>query len=218
MEEQASAIVHWRIDAWFPDLSKDVQEKLKKFRDEIMKANKVVNLISVKTIFLADAIHFADSILASKIIYESDPTMTEIYDFGSGAGFPGVVFGVLFPKVKVILIENDLKKAEFLKQVSESMGLKNISVKAVALEALPANSVKACMARGLSNISKSILLSRRVVALGGAFYHLKGDNWSGEVSEIPTQLCSVWTPTLVKLYRLPVGETKFAVIKTQRIS
>lgn len=218
MEEQASAIVQWRIDAWFPDLSKDVQDKLKKYRDELMKANKAVNLISVKTIFLADAIHFADSILASKIIHEAIPQLKEIYDFGSGNGFPGVVFAILFPNVNVVLVDNDVKKTEFLKSACEALGLKNVSTRCMGLEALPANSVQTCMARGLSNISKSILLSRRIVPVGGAFYHIKGDNWSGEVGEIPTQLCSVWTPTLVKLYKLPIGESKFAVIKTVKIA
>ena len=218
MEEQASAIVHWRIDAWFPELSRDVQDKLKKYRDELMKANKAVNLISVKTIFLADAIHFADSILACKIIQESNSAIDEIFDLGSGNGFPGIVYGILFPKVKVVLVDNDVKKIDFLKGAAEALGLKNVSTRCIALEALPPNSVKFCMARGLSNISKSILLTRRIVPLGGSFYHLKGDNWSGEVSEIPTQLCSVWTPTLVKLYKLPIGEFKFAIIKTEKIS
>ncbi len=218
MEEQASAIVHWRIDAWFPDLSKDIQDKLKRYRDELMKANKAVNLISVKTIFLADAIHFADSILACRIIQDANPALQEIYDFGSGNGFPGIVYAILFPKVKVILIDNDVKKIEFLKSAADLLGLKNVLARCIALESLPANSVQACMARGLSNISKSILLSRRVVPVGGAFYHIKGDNWSGEVGEIPTQLCSVWTPTLVKLYKLPIGESKFAIIKTVKIA
>ncbi len=218
MEEQASAIVHWRIDAWFPDLSKEIQDKLKKYRDELMKANKAVHLISVKTIFLADAIHFADSILACKIIQEANPSLQEIFDLGSGNGFPGMIFAILFPKVRVVLIDNDVKKIEFLKQASEALGLKNVSTRCIALEGLPPNSVQNCMARGLSNISKAILLSRRIVPIGGSFYHIKGDNWSGEVGEIPTQLCSVWTPTLVKLYKLPIGEAKFAVIKTVKIA
>ena len=218
MEEQASAIVHWRIDAWFPDLSSEIQEKLKKYRDELMKTNKAVNLISVKTIFLADAIHFADSIMACKIIQEANPAIDEIFDLGSGNGFPGIVYGMLFPKVKVVLVDNDVKKIDFLKGAAENLGLKNVSTRCIALEGLPPNSVKFCMARGLSNISKSILLARRIVPLGGSFYHLKGDNWSGEVSDIPTQLCSVWTPTLVKLYKLPIGEFKFAIIKTEKIS
>lgn len=218
MEEQASAIVHWRIDAWFPGLSKETQDKLKKYRDELMKANKAVHLISVKTIFLADAIHFADSILACKIIQEANPSLQEIFDLGSGNGFPGMIFAILFPKVRVVLIDNDVKKIEFLKQASEALGLKNVSTRCIALESLPPNSVQNCMARGLSNISKAILLSRRIVPIGGSFYHIKGDNWSGEVGEIPTQLCSVWTPTLVKLYKLPIGESKFAVIKTVKIA
>lgn len=218
MEEQASAIVHWRINAWFPELSSVINDTLKKYRDELMSANKAIPLISVKTIFHADALHFADSIMASKIIQESDPSLDEIYDLGSGNGFPGVVFSILFPKIKVVLVENDLKKADFLKKLAETLGLKNISVRSIPLESLPANSVKNCMTRGLSNLSKSILLARRIVPIGGSFYHLKGDSWSGEVGDIPTQLCSVWTPSLVKLYKLPIGDFKLAVIKTEKIS
>ena len=29
MEDQSAATVHWRIDAWFPNLSKEVLEKMK---------------------------------------------------------------------------------------------------------------------------------------------------------------------------------------------
>jgi 16S rRNA (guanine527-N7)-methyltransferase len=217
-EEQTSSIVHWRLDAWFPEISKETHERFKKFRDELMKFNKSVNLISVKTIFHADVIHFADSIIASKIIQENNPSMTEIYDFGSGNGFPGIIFAMLYPNVKVCLVDSDQRKCEFLKSAAETLNIRNISVKFSMIEALPANSVKFAMARGLSNISKSILSSRKVVPVGGVFYHLKGDNWSGEVGEIPTQLCSVWTPSLVKGYKLPVGESKFAVIRTDKIS
>ena len=94
MEEQASAIVHWRIDAWFPDLSKTTVELLKKYRDELMSANKAAQLISTKSIFHADALHFADSILASRIIQEDSPLVGEIYDLGSGNGFPGIIYGI----------------------------------------------------------------------------------------------------------------------------
>lgn len=210
--------VQWRIETWFPDLGKPVYDQLRKFQDEMMKANKALNLISVKTILQADAIHFADSITASKIIMEGNPAITEIYDLGSGNGFPGIVFAILFPKVKVVLVDNDLKKVEFLKQCTAALGLKNVTVQAAAYESLPANSVKYCMARGLSNISKAILGARRIVPVGGVFYHIKGESWSGEVGEIPTQLCSVWAPGLVKTYKLPIGEFNFAVIKTDKIS
>ena len=89
--------IHWRINTWFPDLSEDVKKKLKILHDDLLKFNKTNNLISIKTIGHADAIHFADSILASKAIYSS-MNIDEIYDFGSGNGFPGVVFALMYAK------------------------------------------------------------------------------------------------------------------------
>jgi 16S rRNA (guanine527-N7)-methyltransferase len=217
-EAVAQNIVHWRIDTWFPELGKTTLEQLKKFHDELMKHNKTIELIGVKTIFHADLIHFADSIIACRLIKESNPKLDEIYDFGSGNGFPGVVFALLFPAIKVHLVESDDKKVEYLKQCTTALGLKNVTVHHKTIESLAPNSVKYCMARGLANISKSILMSRRVVAVGGVFYHLKGETWSGEVGEIPTQLCSVWTPGLVGTYKHPVGNFQFAVIKTDKIA
>ena len=138
-EDQPIAIVHWRLDAWFPNLSTETQEKLKIYRDELMKANKLISLISVKTIFAADAIHFADSIMACQIIQEADPAMTEIYDLGSGNGFPGLIYALLFPKVKVVLVESELKKADYLKRMVDILALSNVAVRSIALETLPAN-------------------------------------------------------------------------------
>lgn len=219
MSEEAvqTSNVQWRIDSWFPDLDKIALAKLKRYHDELIKFNRSVNLISVKTILQADAIHFADSILASRVIMKSDPAVDTIYDLGSGNGFPGLVFAILFPGVKVVLVDSDQRKTEFLKHCLMALELKNLSVQCLPYEALPPNSIKYCMARGLANISKAILTTRKIVATGGVFYHLKGENWSGEVGEIPTQLCSVWAPGLVGTYGLPVGDFKFAVIKTEKI-
>jgi 16S rRNA (guanine527-N7)-methyltransferase len=149
---------------------------------------------------------------------EGNPKINEIYDLGSGNGFPGIIFAILFPKVKVIMVDTDQRKCEFLKHCVAALNLKNAAVQNLPLESLPPNSVQYCMARGLANISKSILSARRIVPVGGVFYHLKGETWSGEVGEIPTQLCSVWTPGLVKTYKLPIGEFSFAVIKTDKIA
>ncbi len=44
-------------------------------------------------------------------------------------------------------------------------------------------------------------------------FSYKGEEWGIELGEIPTQLCSVWSPSLVSDYKLPVGAMKFAVIK-----
>ncbi len=210
--------IQWRLENWFSDLDKSVHANLKKFNDELIKANKAQSLVPAKTIPFADALHFADSIMAMKIIHSDNPGIDEIYDLGSGNGFPGLVGAILFPKVRHILVEIDEKKCEYLRHCIKTLGLTNVKVQAANIEALEPNSIKYGVCRGLFNISKAILMTRRSFMKDACLYHIKSENWSMEVAEIPTQLCSVWTPALVKEYKLPVGEIRFAVVKTDKIS
>lgn len=209
---------NWRIETWFPELPKEVGAQLKKLYQELSVANKTQNLITPKTVPFADAIHFADSIIAMNLIVSDAPSVDEIYDLGSGAGFPGLVGAIMFPNVKFILVEIDSNKSEYIKQSATKLGLNNVEVVTSNIEALPAGSVRFAVTRGIANISKLILMTRRCIAKGGVLYHMKSENWSMEVGEIPTQLCSVWSPALVKEYRLPIGEVRFAIVKTDKIS
>jgi 16S rRNA (guanine527-N7)-methyltransferase len=217
-ENQDLPVSHWRIDGWFPDLNPGVLRQFKTYNEELVKFNKTVSLVSPKTIPMADALHFADSILASRVISKANPRLTEIYDLSMGSGFPGLVFGILNPQIKVHVVEPDQRKAEFLKHVIAMVRIPNADVMNVKPDSLKEGSVQYVMTRGLASISKVILLLRKIVPKGGIVYHLKGEQWGMEVSEIPIQLCSLWTPGLVGEYRLPVGEVKFSVIKTDKLA
>lgn len=210
--------IEWRIPEWFQDLNQSVIDNMKKYHDELIKFNRTVNLVSPKTLPYADVIHFADSIIASRLIAQAEPDLDRIYDLGSGNGFPGMVFALLYPSVEVVLVDADQRKCEFLKHVADLLGLKNVVVRNQQIESLEPGSVRICLARGLASLSRAILLARKIVPQGGVFYHLKGENWSAEVGEIPTQLCSVWMPALVGDYKLPVGPLRFAVVKTDKIA
>jgi 16S rRNA (guanine527-N7)-methyltransferase len=214
---EAPAVIHWRIAEWFPDLTPEILGKLKTYQEELIKFSKTVNLVSPKTIPMADVLHFADSILASRIISRAGVT-DKIYDFGSGNGFPGMIYGLLNPNTQVVLVDSDQRKCEFLKHIAGALKLKNVTVMNQTLETLPANSVKYAMARGYAPISKAILQSRHVILKGGSFFHLKSEEWGMEVSNIPTQLCSIWTPSLLGEYKLPAGPVRFAIVKTEKIA
>lgn len=209
---------HWRLETWFNQIPKDQMAKLKIHFDEFVKADKLLQFVSPKTIIFADGLHYADSIYAINAIFSDNSNIDTLYDLGSGAGFPGLIGAVLYPNKKFVLVEADKKKSEYLTQCVSKMGLSNVSVLDTTVEALPAGSVKYAVSRGLSNISKLILNTRKAVAVGGAVYHMRAENWGMEVADIPTQLCSVWSPGLVKEYRLPIGEVRFAVVKTDKIS
>lgn len=206
----------WRIPEWFPDVPGDQLLKLKKYHDELLRFNRSLNLIGVKTIPVADAIHFADSIISARLIAKSGK-IDELYDLGSGNGFPGLVFAILYPQTKVKLVDADTRKCEFLKHTASHIGLTNVEVLARQVETLPEKSINFAVSRGFASIPKAILVTRKLVKTGGAYFHLKSEEWAKEIADIPTQLCSFWLPSALGEYKLPIGEIKFAVVKTEKI-
>ncbi len=58
----------------------------------------------------------------------SEHAVAMIADVGSGAGFPGIPLKILFPQIKVILIEVSKKKIEFLTTVIQRLGLQECQV------------------------------------------------------------------------------------------
>lgn len=210
--------IHWRISEWFSDLSPETLGKLKLYQEKLVEANRTLSLISPKTIFFADALHFADSILASRLISPQLKGTEKVFDLGSGAGFPGLIYGLLNPKTEVVLVEADLKKADFLNQMISLLKTPNVSVLAKTIESLPENSIQIALCRGLSTISKTLLITRKQVSKGGVIFHLKAEEWGIEVGEIPIQLCSHWSPGLLGDYKLPIGAIKFSIVKTDKIT
>ncbi len=209
--------IQWRIDSWFTDLG-DKGKVLKKFHAELIQSNKVINLVSAGSIVNADQIHFSDSIIACRIIFKASKGAKEIFDLGSGNGFPGVVYAILFPEVVVNLVESDSRKCEYLRTLVTRLDLKNVKVIEKQIEALPADSVKFAFSRGLAAIPKALLMTRKIFALGGTLYHIKGTEWPLEIAEMPTQLCSFWRSGLVSEYSLPIGDMKFFVVSSEKVS
>ncbi len=69
--------------------------------------------------------HFYDSLTITKIININNQS---ICDLGSGAGFPGLVLGISFPRTKITLIESNGKKCNFLRLVKERLNLNNVEI------------------------------------------------------------------------------------------
>lgn len=107
------------------DISKEQLDKLEQYYQIVIEKNKVMNLTGItekKDFYLK---HFYDSLTINKII---DIYSQNICDLGSGAGFPGLVLAICFPKTKITLIESNGKKCYFLNLVKEKLKLNNVIV------------------------------------------------------------------------------------------
>lgn len=100
-----------------------------------------MNLVSRFTIKHAYTRHFLNSILLQKHINLKSKT---IVDFGSGAGFPGIPLKILYPSLKLYLIESKKKKTLFLKYLIEKLDLENCIVLRGRFEALSRIAVRSC--------------------------------------------------------------------------
>lgn len=207
----------FRVKEWFPDLSDEKIELLKLYNDEITKFSNTISLVSQKTLPFMDLIHFSDSIYASRMI-SLKYKIPQIYDIGSGNGFPGIVYAVLNPTTKVVLVDTDQRKSEFLKHVVATLKLTNASVVNDKIENVPERSIHYAISRGFASLTKSLITCRKSFPKNGIYFHMKGDSWATEISEMPAQICSYWAPELLGEYKLPGLEPKFVVVKTVKIS
>ncbi len=165
-----------------------------------------------------EAIHFADSVLAAKLIYPALHSKHTVYDFGSGNGFPGIVMGIIYPDFEYILVERDIRKTEFLKHIIARTGLSNVKTLVKSIEELPEGSCNNVVTRGFAALHKCMLLARKPMAKSGKLFHLKGDSFASELAGVPSQLFSHWNASLVGNYTLPETNSVETVVLTEKIS
>ena len=109
-------------------VSRETISSLIMYENILIKANKSLNLIGKSTINQIWIRHFLDSYQVIDFIEENDKSLTDI---GSGAGFPGIIIGIVakYRKIplKVKLIEKSSKKVKFLNETIKELKL-NIEV------------------------------------------------------------------------------------------
>ena len=107
------------------NLTKEMIDKLDLYYQILVSENSKYNLTAItdkESVYLK---HFYDSLTLTKAITLNNQSLCDI---GTGAGFPGMVLKIVFPNLKVTLVDATLKKCNFLKLVIEQLNLKDIEV------------------------------------------------------------------------------------------
>ena len=107
------------------DITEEQLKQLEEYYNLLIEWNSKINLTRIvekEDVYLK---HFYDSATINKIINLNE--ISNFCDFGTGAGFPGLVIKILFPKLNVTLVDSLNKRINFLNQVIEKLNLKNIT-------------------------------------------------------------------------------------------
>ena len=100
-------------------------EQLNTYYEMLVEKNKVMNLTGITEYKEVVIKHFADSAAIIKAMDLKKIGM--IIDIGTGAGFPGIVLKILFPHIKITLLDSLNKRIQFLNRVIEELNLEDIS-------------------------------------------------------------------------------------------
>ena len=132
-------------------VSRETYKKLCVFQKTLFKWQKSINLISKNTIKNTWERHFLDSAQLYKFVRGIEGN---IIDFGSGAGFPGLVLAIMGKK-NIHLVESDYKKCVFLKEIA-MLTETDITIHNCRIEDLGFINVDLITCRALASLSKLI--------------------------------------------------------------
>jgi 16S rRNA (guanine527-N7)-methyltransferase len=111
------------IRTYFPQISDEQQRQFDALGDLYLDWNAKINVISRKDIDNLYEHHVLHSLAIAKVVnFRPD---TDILDFGTGGGFPGIPLAILFPECHFKLIDGTGKKIRVAQEVANAIGLKN---------------------------------------------------------------------------------------------
>lgn len=111
------------IEKYFPKLTEEQKEQFKALDALYHEWNEKINVISRKDIDNLYEHHVLHSLAIGRFIHFK--AGSQILDFGTGGGFPGVPLSILFPECEFKLIDGTGKKIRVAQEVCNAIGLKN---------------------------------------------------------------------------------------------
>ena len=190
------------IEKYFTEFTEEQMVQLNSLMPLYTELNEKINVISRKDMenfYLHHVLHS----LSIATTFEFQPNTT-IMDLGCGGGFPGIPLAILFPDTQFHLVDSINKKLKVAKEISDAIGLKNITVQHTRVEEIKNKKFDAVVTRAVAPLkdlwrwSKPLLKkshSNNENAPNGLIC-LKGGDLTTEIQE------STCKPYMWELYKI----------------
>ena len=152
------------------EITEEQIEKLNMFYNLMIEWNEKINLtriIEEKEVYLK---HFYDSLTLNKVVNLKE--VNTLCDVGTGAGFPGIVLKIVFPNLKITLIDSLQKRVKYLNEIIKKLELNNIE----AIHSRGENykgKYDVVTSRAVANIEKLVDYTMHLVSKEGIFVAMK---------------------------------------------
>ena len=112
------------ITKYFPEITERQREQFAALYDLYVDWNAKINVISRKDITNLYEHHVLHSLAIAKFIRFKDNT--NVLDFGTGGGFPGIPLAIMYPNANFKMIDGTGKKIKVATEVANAIGLENV--------------------------------------------------------------------------------------------
>lgn len=165
------------------NVSRETFDKLKSCQTMLSEWQQKFNLVSSNTLEDSWNRHFLDSAQLFPLLPKDAEVM---YDFGSGAGFPGMVLAIManekMPRLQVNLVESTTKKTLYLNAVREQLGVR-VNVLNDRIEKLPAAKADVITSRALASLNELLGYAVRFCKPETVCIFPKGKKYAEELAE-----------------------------------
>ena len=153
------------------------------YEKELLEWNQKFNLTAIRDVESIRIKHFLDS-FSCVLAWKGSPP-SQLIDVGTGAGFPGIPLKILYPNLKLTLIESVGKKAKFCQHIVDLLSLKNVDVIQARAEDVGQDSKYRerydwAVARAVANLSVLSEYLLPLVKVGGNMLAQKGESGPAE--------------------------------------
>lgn len=175
--------------AWFFDALKErnltlnVRQiaQLDRYAAFLLAKNQVMNLTAIDSVEGVWRKHFLDSLSLS--VLPGMPTAS-LLDVGSGAGFPSLPLKILYPELKVTIVDALRKRIDFLEELVSELSLTGVELIHGRAEALKCREAfDYVSARAVARLNVLCELCLPWVKVGGTFVAMKSLDFEAERTE-----------------------------------
>lgn len=160
------------------DVSRETIVRLEEFAAYLTTENERQNLVSRGTLDAIWSRHILDSV--QLLCFAPSPTASWL-DLGTGAGFPGLIIGLLH-QGSVTLVEERRKRAEFLTASAELLEIQDeVTIRCAKLERLESQAFDVISARAFAPLEKLFALSHSFSTAKTRWILPKGRNAASEL-------------------------------------
>jgi len=153
------------------------------YEKELLEWNQKFNLTAIRDTESIRTKHFLDS-FSCVLAWKASPP-NHLIDIGTGAGFPGVPLKILYPNLKLTLVESVGKQAKFCQHITRLLGLEDVNIIQARAEDLGQNMQHRekydwAVARAVANLNVLSEYLIPLVRIGGSMLAQKGESGPAE--------------------------------------